>query len=200
MMPKPEPTRDELLRTRDETLDHRVAVRGSLDAVANMLRVRGKNHDKSKLSDEELPYFAAASSLKTLKYGSREYQSALAQLGPALTHHYCNNRHHPEHFDNGIPDMNLIDIIEMLCDWNCAAARHGEDHNIFKSINHNRMRFHIHYQMACILWNTAIEVLGEEPEEGYDMTVVAACDKCGHWQDPHNGKCEECGHGALREV
>lgn len=199
-MAKPEPTRDELLRTRDETIDHILAVRGALDAVANVLRVRGKNHDRSKLSDEELPHFAVASSLKTLKYGSREYQKALSQLGPALTHHYCNNRHHPEHFDNGIPDMNLVDIIEMICDWNCAAARHGEDHNIFKSINHNRMRFKIPYTMASILWNTAVDVLGEEPEEGYTMTLINECLDCGHWQDPQLEACEECNGSASRQV
>ena len=199
-MPKPEPTKEQLLKTRDDTVDHIIAVRGSLDGVANQLRVRGKNHDRSKLSNEELPHFAVASSLKTLKYGSREYKQALKGLGPALTHHYCNNRHHPEHFDNGLPDMNLVDMIEMLCDWNCAAARHDSEHNVFKSINHNRMRFHIHYQMACVLWNTAITVLGEEPEEGYEMTMVAVCSECDTWQDPHNSKCESCGAKELREV
>jgi hypothetical protein len=37
-------------------------------------------------------------------------------MAPALKHHYENNRHHPEHFKNNIDDMNLIDLIEMLCD------------------------------------------------------------------------------------
>lgn len=199
-MAKPEPTREELLKTRDETMDHIVAVRGTLDAVANQIRVRGKNHDRSKLSPQELPYFAVASSLKTLKYGSREYQQALGHLGPALTHHYCKNRHHPEHFDDGMVQMNLIDMIEMICDWNCAAARHGSDHNIFKSINHNRMRFKIPYMVASILWNTAIDVLGEEPEEGYGMTKIVACRQCGLWQDPGNQVCTECEHDRLDEV
>lgn len=179
-------------------MDHIVAVRGAMDAVANQLRVRGAKHDRSKLSDKELPYFAVASSLKTLKYGSREYQKALTQLGPALTHHYCNNRHHPEYFDNGIPGMNLVDIIEMVIDWNCAAARHGEDHNIFKSINHNRMRFKIPYTTAAILWNTAIDVLGEEPEEGYEMTRIFKCYECGTWQDPANTQCQEEGCKSVR--
>lgn len=199
-MGKATPTKEDLLRTRDETMDHIWAVRSGLEAISNQLRCRGAKHDKSKLSPEELPHFAVASSLKTMKYGSREYQQALYHLGPALTHHYANNRHHPEHFEDGIPAMNLVDMIEMVTDWNCAAARHGEDHNIFKSINHNRMRFKIHHQMACILWNTAIDVLGEEPEEDYVMTMIVACADCDEWQDPHNKKCSECGCTKLREV
>jgi ribosomal protein L40E len=199
-MPKPEPTKEDLRRTRDETVEHILAVQGTLGAVSNQIRCRGKNHDRSKLTTEELPHFAVAENLKKLKYGSREYTKALAGLKPALTHHYKANRHHPEHFMDGIVDMNLVDIIEMVCDWHCAAMRHGEDHNIFKSINHNRMRFHIHHQLACILWNTAIDVLGEEPAEGYEMTMIAVCTTCDEWQDPHNKKCQKCGEYNLREV
>ena len=98
--------------------------------------------------------------------------------------------------------MNLVDMTEMVIDWNCAAARHGEGHNIFKSINHNRMRFKIPYVTASILWNTAIDVLGEDPEEGYTMTRIVECDKCGAWQDPDNKVCQEegCSSRRLREV
>lgn len=199
-MSTPEPTRDELRETRDATMEHIASVRQSLDAVANVVRVRGRNHDRSKLSPEELPYFAVASSLKTLKYGSREYQRALKQLGPALDHHYANNRHHPEHHEHGIKGMNLVDAIEMTVDWHCAAQRHGADHNIFKSINHNRMRFRIPVMTASLLWNTATDILGEEPEEGYEMTRIHECVGCGHWQDPQLATCETCGGTTLREV
>ena len=42
---------------------------------------------------------------------------------PAIDHHYANNRHHPEHWPNGINDMTLMDLIEMLADWKAATAR-----------------------------------------------------------------------------
>jgi len=44
-------------------------------------------------------------------------------MKPAIEHHYKNNRHHPEHFNNGIDEMNLVDLIELLCDWKAASER-----------------------------------------------------------------------------
>jgi hypothetical protein len=31
--------------------------------------------------------------------------------------HYKTNTHHPEHFNNDVSKMTLVDIIEMFCDW-----------------------------------------------------------------------------------
>ena len=75
-------------------------------------------------------------------------------MKPALDHHYANNRHHPEHFENGISDMNLIDLIEMICDWKSATARHS-DGDIKRSIIINTNRFKLSDQLAKILSNTA---------------------------------------------
>ena len=47
--------------------------------------------------------------------------------------HYAKNRHHPENHRNGIKDMTLVDLIEMLSDWKAATLRHA-DGNILKSI------------------------------------------------------------------
>lgn len=199
----PEPTREQLLAERDGILIHQHNVRGQLDAVSNLLRLRGRRHDRSKLRKEELPYFAAAAELRELKYGSKEYNALLkGSLQPALKHHYEHNRHHPEHFENGINGMNLVDMVEMLVDWSAAVQRHEnpEEHNIFKSINYNRMRFRIFKQTAEILWNTAVDVLGEEPEDDYTMTIIVACVVCGEWQDPGNKCCCKCGEYNLHEV
>ena len=48
-------------------------------------------------------------------------------MGPALQHHYEDNCHHPEHYRNGIHDMNMVDLIEMLCDWRAAIKRYHPD-------------------------------------------------------------------------
>ena len=74
-------------------------------------------------------------------------------MKPALEHHYAKNRHHPEHHKNGINDMNLIDLIEMFCDWKASSERQN-DGNILKSIEINGKRFHMSPQLIEIFENT----------------------------------------------
>ena len=92
--------------------------------------------------------------LAKLTYGSEEYKASLEALKPALDHHYASNRHHPEHFKNGINDMTLVDILEMFCDWKASTLRHN-DGNFMRSIELNTSRFNIEPQLAQILMNTA---------------------------------------------
>ena len=77
-------------------------------------------------------------------------------MKPILDHHYKNNRHHPEYHKNGIDDMNLIDLVEMFCDWLAATKRHA-DGDIMKSIKHNKDRFKMNEQLVKIFENTAKE-------------------------------------------
>ncbi len=83
-----------------------------------------------------------------------------------LDHHYAANSHHPEHFKNGVDDMNLMDLVEMFCDWIAATRRHA-DGNIFNSIRHNKDRFKLSDQLVSILGNTAHSlVYYKDPEHG----------------------------------
>ena len=117
----------------------------------NALEERGEEHDASKLIDPELSIFDEVTpKLKTLTYGSDEYKQSLADMGPALKHHYENNRHHPEHHKNGIDDMTLVDIIEMFCDWKAAVKRHY-DGCIYTSIDINKKRFKMSDPLAKTL-------------------------------------------------
>lgn len=50
--------------------------------------------------------------------------------------------------------MNLIDLIEMLCDWKAAGERHA-DGDIARSISHNQKRFHYSDELRQIMENTA---------------------------------------------
>lgn len=77
----------------------------------------------------------------------------LKEMNIALQHHYANYRHHPEHFDNGITDMNLVDIVEMLCDWKAASLRHNGG-DIIKSIELSAKRFGCDDQLKQIFINT----------------------------------------------
>jgi hypothetical protein len=115
---------------------------------------RADLHDASKLLPPEKETFDRVTPLlKELTYGSDEYRETLASMYDALEHHYANNRHHPEHFPNGINGMNLIDLVEMVCDWKAASERHA-DGDIYKSLEINKKRFEMSDQLYQILKNT----------------------------------------------
>ncbi len=106
---------------RAETLEHIKQVNAYvLDLVRKLLH-SAKVHDTSKLCDPEKELFRKYTPLlKDCTFGSPEYEGYLAEMKVALDHHYADpdNSHHPEHFENGIDGMTLMDLIEMICDWN----------------------------------------------------------------------------------
>ena len=137
-----------------EMREHIFQVAARLNAVCRELRKRGECHDASKLGPHEKPLFdAVGPRLKDLVYGSDEYRAAIAELAPALAHHYANNSHHPDHYENGIRGMDLIDLIEMYCDWAAATLR-TKDGNMLDSIDINVRRFGIAPPLSDILRNT----------------------------------------------
>lgn len=146
----------------DKGHDSAPATRGHIRRVASFLmtladeiEVRGDFHDESKLKSPEKEIFDLVTPrLKNLHYGSDEYKQSLADMGEALKHHYESNRHHPEHWLNGILDMDLVDIIEMFCDW-CAATERHDDGDIGESIRGNAKRFSYGPILKQIFLNTA---------------------------------------------
>lgn len=140
--------------TNFHTFRHIEKVRNYLSKMACKLLKRGELHDQSKLEAPEVDLFTKMTPvLKELTYGSLEYEESRAKLGPALEHHYAKNRHHPEHWKNGIEDMNLLDLLEMLCDWKASSERH-HDGNIRKSIEINGKRFEMSPQLIKIFENS----------------------------------------------
>ena len=112
------------------------------------------DHDKSKLESPEIEIFAEFTpKLKNSTYLSEEYKKNLEQMQKGLKHHYKYNSHHPEHYKNGINDMDLFDVVEMLCDWIAAVKKHA-DGDIFVSLEKNKERFNIDDQLQKILYNT----------------------------------------------
>lgn len=112
-------------------------------------------HDASKLEDPELAVFNEHTpKLRDTTYGSPEYRENLKAMGGALQHHYAVNRHHPEHFPDGVNGMTLVDLIEMLADWKAAGERH-DDGDLSASLLIQRDRFDISDQLLAILRNTA---------------------------------------------
>jgi len=58
--------------------------------------------------------------------------------------------------------MDLLDLVEMLCDWKAATERH-KDGDLLRSIEQNQKRFLYSDELKQILINTAVR-LGWNPE------------------------------------
>ncbi len=138
-----------------ETIKHIEKVREVIRVFVSKLITRAIDHDKLKLESPEVEIFAEYTpKLADTTYGSEEYMQFLEEMKPALQHHYANYRHHPEHFEKGINDMNLVDLVEMFCDWKASSMRHN-DGNLLKSIDVNATRFNMASQLKQIFINTA---------------------------------------------
>lgn len=141
-----------------DTLDHIGKVADNLRQMAIALQQRGYSHDASKLQEpEKSGYDVLTLKLANLTYGSPEYRAALDEAKPVIAHHYANNTHHPEHYENGIAGMSLLDVVEMLCDWKAASERTKQG-SIAQSLDVNRARFGIDDQLFSIICNTVSEL------------------------------------------
>lgn len=137
-----------------ETLKHIRKVQANLGRMVRLLIERGEAHDNSKLGPDEKSFFDEYTpKLSAVTYGSSEYRAMLDGLKPALVHHNAVNSHHPEHYLNGVDGFDLLDLVEMLCDWKAATERHN-DGDIMRSIEINEKRFSLSPQVASILRNT----------------------------------------------
>ena len=151
----------EILHCLVETYKHVQLVQNHLSKFTKDLIDRGLKHDTSKFEEPELSIFAANThKLGLTEYGTDEYRALLREVQPAIDHHYAKNRHHPENHLNGINDMNLVDLIEMISDWKAATER-NKNGNIKKSIEVNKQRYGIDSQLAKILENTVKDYFPE---------------------------------------
>lgn len=148
---------EEKYDSREDTLKHIQNVREKImDVISNLLS-RAKHHDASKLESPEKEYYDKYSPLlRTIEYGSDEYKATLKEMQVGIDHHYACNSHHPEYYVDGINGMNLLDLVEMICDWKAAGERHKDKPtDILKSIEINAERFKMDDQLKQILLNTA---------------------------------------------
>lgn len=144
-----------------EVLKHIQLVRHYLWMTIQELDRRAQEHDRSKLDHPETETFGEFTpQLENAEYLSEEYERLLKKVEPALEHHYAKNRHHPQHFPNGVNDMTLCDLQEMLCDWKAATQR-VKNGNIRMSIEKNAKRFGLSPQLAQIMQNTVREMFQE---------------------------------------
>lgn len=138
-----------------DTLKHSQRVGELMTQPIRELVDRSVCHDRSKTEDPELAVFNEYTpKLRNSTYGSEEYKGYLEAMGEGLRHHYAHNRHHPEHFDQGVAGMTLVDLVEMLADWRAATERH-DDGSMDRSLKIQQERFGISDQLDAVLWNTA---------------------------------------------
>lgn len=141
------------------TRKHIHRVNELLIGAAMELLKRATVHDLSKLEMEELEPLQKMQDLIAVEghasYGSEEYKRRTEMLGPMLKHHYANNSHHPEHYENGVNGMDLFDVMEMFFDWKAASER-SEESSIGVSASVDR--FKIEPQLEQIIRNTAAKL------------------------------------------
>ena len=189
-----QPTDKEIVDAQTATWDHIAVVRKLGEDVGHAWAERLLHHDASKLVSPEAEMFAVYTPrLKSMTYGSDEYKQCLAEMGEVLKHHYQQNRHHPEHFSNGIEGMTLIDLLEMLVDWKAATLRHA-DGSMLKSLEINSRRFNIHPQLQMVLANTAQAMGWLSAEQTVPVQPIkpAPCGiGCRHFEDCDDARCSD---------
>lgn len=143
-------------KARQVINDHRGRVFQYMSEISKDVMRRGNIHDESKLGPEEFPYHVKEiEEFGKHMFGTPGYDAAKKRLGPAIKHHFLLNRHHPEHFVAEIDGMNLVDLMEMLCDWKSATLNHPESPGDMKrSLKLAVERYNISPQLAAILYNT----------------------------------------------
>ena len=145
-------------RANEVTQDHIVRVGELIGEVTKDLNYRAIYHDQSKFDPIESGPLQEMQDLIDKEgqapFGSDEYRRRTALLGPMLEHHYANNRHHPEHFLNGIAGMTLVDLVEMVCDWKAASER-GNDPAL--NLTYLAQKYDIGPMLLSILQNTCRE-------------------------------------------
>lgn len=160
-------------------MKHIKDVNGYMGTIINDLKNRSANHDQSSLGDMEqeisnkyIPkmnhllerisfYKSDIDDIKSpiikkyledeIEHCTNEYNVVVSEMESIVNSHFKDNRHHPRHFKNGINDMNLVDIMEMLSDW---LALSNNNENIIDIINKNKTKFKLGDQLESILINT----------------------------------------------
>ena len=137
-----------------ETMAHIARVGELMRGIVKELNLRAQEHDRSKTMHPEVDiYNEMIPLLNSVEFGTPEYKEAVKGLGPAWKHHKANNRHHPGYFENGIDDMNFVDLIEMLCDWKAASER-GKGNKLEDSLPSSQKKYAIGEQLMSVIRNT----------------------------------------------
>lgn len=151
-------TPEQIEQWRNDTAEHISKVQTAMVQMLDNLYARATVHDASKLKEPELSGYAELQArLSEVRYGTPEYAAALEACKEPIAAHYAANSHHPQHYENGIAGMSLLDILEMFCDW-YAAGQRTKGGSLKQSLEVNRTRFGADPTLAQIFENTRVEM------------------------------------------
>lgn len=97
-------------------------------------------------------------------YGTPKYKEKLNRYKEVFQHHYKHNKHHPEHWSEYYCDMDLMDVIEMLCDW----LGYKEDITLKEAeilVNQQCERYGFNDTFRHLLYNTLKNYFTVSPSE-----------------------------------
>lgn len=155
----------------NDVAEHKRKVKYWMHYFAGQLRDRAAIHDNSKLNDpvEKALFDKWTPNLRQQAFGSDDYKVSLEGMGEGVKLHYEANRHHPEHYENGVNGMAIIDVLEMFADWMAAA----QARNVTVDLTHAAERFELSEQLVQIFANT----LREEDFWGhiYNTPIIELC-------------------------
>ena len=138
------------MKTITTILRHTGLVMAYLTRFSNVLEHRAAIHDLSKFSDDEFNGFVKINQIaREHKYGSPEYRKAIRETN-VVPLHYSRHPHHPEHYQGGIDEMSLIDIIEMVADWKAASETYGQT-SLKESLEIQKDRFRLRLEHLYLI-------------------------------------------------
>lgn len=138
----------------NDTIVHVQEVKANLQDAIHDLEKRSIVHDLSKFQDPEFSVFCGTrQEFKKANYGTPEYDAVSEKAKVGVQHHHSNNRHHTAYHENGIADMNLMDLMEMLADWK-AASRRSPDLSFSDSLPRAYERYGISPDLQMLIENT----------------------------------------------
>jgi len=133
--------------------DHKFLVLLYTGKFCTKLMYRALAHDFSKLFPDEARGFSKSSrTFRKIPYGGTTYNRYLSHLGESLVFHYRRNKHHPQHYSDGVRGMDLLDLVEMFYDWAAASKRQSRG-SLRSSIDKNTERFSISEDLSRLLMN-----------------------------------------------
>lgn len=108
-----------------DTSAHKAVINRVGELLVEELNREIMQHDLSKYDEPEKScYDKYIPMLREAKYGSKEYYEIREKMQKeGLDHHYQVNRHHPEHFKNGIADMTIVDLVMYFIDTYSASTK-----------------------------------------------------------------------------
>lgn len=113
---------------RRDIIDHKRRVYKHINTISKELMHRAFEHDNDKIEDDLIfdIYNEHSQTQRSIPFGTKErIDFEHITMGPAVDKHIHANRHHLYNSRNPLSfeHANLLDYIEILCDWKSAMER-----------------------------------------------------------------------------